>query len=67
MKQLPVPGAQKVTLAAAHVAARGVVAFTADGAGRVATIPPPGADFPGVGGTFGGTANMTGAWVAASD
>ena len=64
------PTAQKLTLSGAHVAARGgggsVVVFTQDGAGRISTIVSgKGVDAPT--GTFGGTANVTGAWVAASD
>ena len=64
------PTAQKLVLSGGHVAARGtgagVVVFNEDGAGRIATIVP-GTGVAAPSGTFGGTANMTGAWVAASD
>lgn len=64
------PASQKIVLSGAHVAARGsassVVVFTEDGANRIATIQP-GQGVAAPSGTFGGSANMTGAWVAASD
>jgi hypothetical protein len=68
----PSPAGQKLTLSGAHVAARGpgggIIVFNEDGANKVSTIHPlPDAGVRLPSGTFGGTANMTGAWVAASD
>lgn len=65
----PAP-AQKLTLSNAHVAATrpggSVVAFLENGAALLSTVKP-GSGVVAPSGTFGGTASMTGAWVAASD
>lgn len=64
------PTAQKLTLSGGHVAARtasrAVVVFREDGATRISTIVS-GTGVAAPTGTFGGAANMTGAWVATSD
>lgn len=64
------PTAQKLALSAGHVAATrpggGVVVFTEDGASRIATVQP-GVGVASPSGSFGPTAGVTGAWVAASD
>ena len=64
------PTALKLALSGGHVAARAanasVVVFNEDGANRIATIVP-GTGVAAPSGTFGGTAGMTGAWLAASD
>ncbi|HSO39142.1 MAG TPA: hypothetical protein VLT33_41735 [Labilithrix sp.] len=64
------PTARKLELSGAHVAARGpgasVIVFREDGATRISTIVP-GLGVAAPTGTFGGAANMSGAWVAASD
>jgi hypothetical protein len=64
------PTAQKLALSNAHVAASrtsgSVVVFTEDGASRIATIQP-GVGITSPSGSFGGTANVTGAWAAASE
>jgi hypothetical protein len=64
------PATQKVELSGGHVAATraggSLVVFTQDGASRIATVDPVmGVSKPS--GSFGGTAGVTGAWVAASD
>ena len=64
------PTAQNLTLSAGRVATRtpasAVVVFREDGATRISTVVP-GTGGAAPTGTFGGAANMTGAWVAASD
>jgi len=64
------PTAQKLTLAGAHVAATrtggNVLAFTEDGASRIATIQA-GVGVVSPSGSFGASAGVTGAWVAGSD
>jgi hypothetical protein len=65
----PAP-AERLTLSNGHVAATrngaSVVAFLKDGAALLSTVKP-GSGVVAPTGTFGGTANITGAWVAASD
>ncbi len=62
--------AQRLTLSNGHVAARtagnSVIVFREDGATRISTIVP-GTGVTAPTGTFGGAANMTGAWATASD
>jgi hypothetical protein len=64
------PTAQNLILAGGHVAATrpggSVIAFTEDGASRIATVQP-GVGVASPSGSFGSTTGATGAWVAASD
>jgi hypothetical protein len=64
------PTAQSLLLSGGHVVASrqggSVVVFTEDGASRIATVQP-GVGVASPSGSFGGTAKVTGAWVAASD
>jgi hypothetical protein len=62
--------AQKLALSGGHVAATrsggSVVVFTEDGASRIATVVK-GTGVASPSGSFGASAGVTGAWVAASD
>jgi hypothetical protein len=64
------PTAKQLALSGGHVVATrpggSVLVFTEDGASRIATVQP-GVGVASPSGSFGGTANVTGAWAAASD
>jgi hypothetical protein len=64
------PAGSVLQLSSGHVLARGptstVVVFREDGVPRIATVIPNGS-VGAPSGTFGGTENMQGAWVASSD